>query len=297
MNTNEEILARMEEDILLRGLAASTRRAYLMHANMFLKHIGRLATELDEQDIRQYLSYLITERKLAPAGVNNHNCALRFLFGVTLNRNLNYRQIPRQKQVRSLPKILTKEDLSCVFEKASTLQNKAMLMTLYASGIRLSEVCRLRVCDIQSDTMRIFVNHGKGGKDRYTILSQTNLEILREYWRQYHPKHSDGWLFLNKDGRSHVSCRTVQDAFKSALKRAKIGKYATVHTMRACFATHMLEAGVDVCTVKQLLGHTHIQSTTFYVHLLALNPKLKSPLDSMPEKRGRKPKAAGVAHA
>lgn len=283
MNTNEEILTRMEEDILLRGLAASTRRAYLMHAKLFLQHTGCLATELDEQDIRAYLSHLIMERGLTPAGVNNQNSALRFLFGVTLNRNLNYRQIPRQRQVRSLPKLLTKEELSRIFEKASTLQNKAMLMTLYASGIRLSEVCNLRVCDIESNSMRIFVNHGKGGKDRYTILSQTNLEILREYWRQYRPKHPDGWLFLNKDGSSHVSCRTVQDAFKSALKRAEIGKHATVHTMRACFATHMLEAGVDVCTVKQLLGHTHIQSTTFYVHLLALHPNLKSPLDSMPK--------------
>lgn len=297
MSSNEEILARMEEDILLRGLAQSAREDYLMHAGLFLRHVKRPAQELDEQDIRQYLTYLITEKKLAVSTVNTYNAALRFLFGVTLNRNLNYRQIPRQKQVRSLPGILTKDELRRIFENASTLQNKAMLMTLYGGGLRLSEVCKLRVSDIDSESMRIFVNCGKGGKDRYTILSQTNLDILREYWRQYRPKHPDGWLFLNKDGTSHANYRTVQDAFKSALKRVGITKHATIHTLRTCFATHMLESRVDVCTVKQLLGHTHIQSTTFYVHLLALNPKLKSPLDTLPKKRGRKPKAAGVAHA
>lgn len=298
MKTNEEILARMEEDIMLRGLAQGTREDYLMHAGLFLRHARRPAGELDEQDIRQYLSYLLTEKNLAVSTVNTYNAALRFLFGVTLNRNLNYRQIPRLRQVRSLPGILTKEELQRIFENTSTLRNKAMLMTLYGAGLRISEVCKLRVCDIDSDSMRIFVNCGKGGKDRYTILSQTNLEILREYWRQYRPNHPDGWLFLCADTSSHSSYRMVQDAFKSALKRAGITKHATVHTLRTCFATHLLESGVDVCKVKQLLGHTHIQSTTFYLHLLNIDPKIKSPLDSMPKKRGRKPKKLdGVADA
>lgn len=297
MNTNEEILARMEEDIRLRGLASGTRRSYLMNAELFLRYTGRLATELDEEDIRQYLNYLIVEKNRTPGCVNTQNAALRFLFGVTLNQNLNYRQIPRLRQVRSLPGILTKDELRRVFENASTLRNKAMFMTLYGGGLRLSEVCKLRVSDIDSTSMRIFINCGKGGKDRYTILSQTNLDILREYWRQYRPRHSDGWLFLSRDASSHSSCRMVQDAFKSALNRAGITKHATVHTLRTCFATHLLESGVDVCKVKQLLGHTHIQSTTFYLHLLNIDPKIKSPLDSMPKKRGRKAKGVGDADA
>jgi site-specific recombinase XerD len=297
MNTNKEILARMEEDIRLRGLAEGTRRSYLMNAGQFLRYAGRLASELDEEDIRRYLSYLIDEKKLAVGCVNTQNAAIRFLFGVTLNRNINYRQIPRLRQVRSLPGILTKDELRRIFESASTLRNKAMIMTLYGGGLRLSEICKLRVSDIDSESMRIFINHGKGGKDRYTILSQTNLEILREYWREYRPRHPDGWLFLSGDGSSHSSCRMVQDAFKAALKRAGITKHATVHTLRTCFATHMLESGVDVCKVKQLLGHTHIQSTTFYLHLLNIDPKIKSPLDSMPKKRGRKAKQSGDADA
>lgn len=171
MNTNKEILARMEEDILLRGLAQGTREDYLMHAGLFLRYAQRPVEELDEQDIRQYLTYLIAEKKLTVSTVNTYNAALRFLFGVTLNRNLNYRQIPRLRQVRSLPGILTKDELRRVFDNASTLRNKAMLMTLYGGGLRLSEVCKLRVSDIDSNSMRIFINCGKGGKDRYTILS------------------------------------------------------------------------------------------------------------------------------
>lgn len=297
MNTNEEILTRMEEDILLRGLADGTRRSYLMHAELFLRHTGRIATELDEQDIRAYLSYLITERKLTPAGVNTQNAALRFLFGVTLNRNLNYRQIPRLRQVRSLPDILSRDEVRRVFENTSTLRNKAMLMTAYGTGLRVSELCNLRIRDIHSDSMRIFVDHGKGGKDRFTILSQTNLEVLREYWKSCRPNHHEGWLFLNKDGSERIRDRTIQGAFNAAVKRAGIKKDVTIHTLRNCFATHLLEDGVDVCRIKQLLGHTHIQSTTFYLHLLNFDGSLKSPLDSLPKKRGRKPKSAGVADA
>jgi site-specific recombinase XerD len=165
-------------------------------------------------------------------------------------------------------------------------------MTLYGGGLRLSEVCNLQIRDIDSESMRIFVRYGKGGKDRYTLLSQTNLEILREYWKAYRPKHPDGWLFLNGDGSDKIHYRTVQDIFTSTTKRIGISKDVSTHTLRSCFATHLLEAGVDVSRIKQLLGHTHIQSTTFYLHLLNFDSKLKSPLDSLPKKRGRKPKKA-----
>ena len=290
MRTNEQILSRMSEDLILRGLAPGTQHDYLLHARLFLDWAKQPAEAMDEENIRAYLNYLISDKRLAVSTVNTYNAALRFLYAVTLNRNLNYRQIPRLKQVRSLPEILTKPELANVFEKASTLQNKAILMTLYGAGLRLSEACNLRVCDIDSVAMRIFVNHGKGGKDRYTILSQTNLEVLREYWKEYRPTHPEGWLFLSKDRSRNVHMKTVQDAFNSAVKRAGVIKDVSTHALRASFATHLLEAGVDVARIKQLLGHTHIQSTTFYLHLLNFDSKLKSPLDTMPKKRGRKPK-------
>ncbi|MCL1882201.1 MAG: site-specific integrase [Defluviitaleaceae bacterium] len=290
MRTNEEVRARMAEDLRLRGLAAGTQEDYLMHATLFLSWANQPAESMDEENIRAYLNYLITEKKLAPATVNTYNAALRFLYAVTLNRNLNYRQIPRLKQVRSLPEIFTSKEIQLLFDNAGSLRNKALFMTLYGAGLRLSEVCNLQIRDIDSESMRIFVRQGKNGKDRYTLLSQANLEVLREYWKAYRPNHSEGWLFLNKDATDKINYRTVQDAFKRTVKRVGIAKDVSVHTLRHCFSTHLLEAGTDVCRIKQLLGHTHIQSTTFYLHLLNFDSKLKSPLDIMPKKRGRKPK-------
>jgi site-specific recombinase XerD len=291
MRTNEAVVARMAEDLRLRGLSAGTQEDYLMHVNLFLSWTGNHPAEgMNEEDIRAYLNYLITEKKLATSTVNTYNAALRFLFAVTLNRNLNYRQIPRLKEVRRLPEILTVKEVSALFDNAGSLRNIALLMTIYGAGLRISEMCNLQIRDIDSENMRIFVRQGKNGKDRYTLLSQANLGILREYWKAYRPKHPDGWLFLNKNGSDKISFRTIQDVFNKSVKQAVISKDVSAHTLRHCFATHLLEAGTDVCRIKQLLGHTHIQSTTFYLHLLNFDSKLKSPLDLMPKKRGRKPK-------
>jgi len=287
MQTNEQVLSRMADDLRLRGLAEGTQEDYVMHAELFLRYVNRPAETLDEEDIRQYLNYLITEKKLKNSTVNTYNAALRFLFAVTLSRNLNYRQIPRLKQARSLPEIFTRDEVMRVFENASSLRNKAILMTIYGAGLRISEVCRLQIRDIDSESMRVFVRCSKGGKDRYTLLSQINLDILRDYWKMYRPNHPDGYLFLSKNDRGHIHFRTVQDAFKTAVRRANINKDVSVHTLRHCFATHLLEAGADVCRIKQLLGHTHIQSTTFYIHLLNFDSDLKSPLDITSGKRGR----------
>jgi len=280
----------MAEDLKLRGLATRTQEAYLMNARLFLKWANRPAETLGEEDIRGFLNYLIDERKLSASTINIYNAALRHLFAVTLDRNLNYRQIPRLKQVRGLPDILTKGELVRVFEKASTLRNRAALMTIYGAGLRVSELCNLQVRDIDSESMRIFVRSGKGNKDRYTLLSQTNLKVLREYWVACRPRHPDGWLFLNGDGTGKIKSRTVWSTFVSAAKRAGILKNVSTHTLRACFATHLLEDGVDIYTIKRLMGHSHVNSTTFYLRLLKFDSKLVSPLDTLPKKRGRKPK-------
>jgi site-specific recombinase XerD len=278
----------MAEDLKLRGLAVRTQEAYLDDARIFLRWAGCPAVSMNEENIRAFISELISVKKLSASTINVYNAALRFLFAVTLDRNLNYRQIPNMKQIRGIPEILTKDELSEVFENAYSLQSKAILMTLYGTGVRLSEACSLRVRDINSESMRVFVYHGNGGKDRYTLLSQTNLNILREYWNTYRPKHPDGWLFLCHDRSGKVNKRAVEDAFKSAVKRAGISKDVSTHTLRACFATHLLEDGADIYQIKQLLGHASINSTTFYLRLRKFDPMLKSPLNTMPKKRGHK---------
>ena len=171
-----------------------------------------------------------------------------------------------------------------------------MFETVYGAGLRVSEITHLRVQDIDSEQMRIFVHQGKGDKDRYTLLSQRNLVLLREYWKQYRPMHPDGYLFYSRGRKNNVmTSRAVQDAFNKYREMAKLPETVTVHTLRHCFATHLLEASVDVCHIKELLGHTFIQTTAVYLHMRIADKSIKSPLDMLPKKRGRKPKVADDA--
>lgn len=289
MQEISEIILRMEQDMRLRGFAASTQNNYRRYAGKYLEYCGG---DTNEEGIRAYLIHLREERKLTPGTVNMYNAAIRFLLEVTLDQAVNHKRVPRLREVRSLPKILSREELRRIFACASPFHNRVILMTLYGGGLRISEVCSLKVTDIDSEQMRIFIRDGKGGKDRYTLLSQVNLEALRDYWRQYRPKHPEGWLFLNKDGRGHAQKRMIQVALDRALSAAGIQKEVTVHTLRASFATHLLEDGVDIFTVKRLMGHSCLRSLASYMGVTKFEASLKSPLDSLPKKRGRKPKSA-----
>jgi site-specific recombinase XerD len=284
--TNQEVIEKTKEEMKLRGLTPKTEREYLDKLSVFMRYYGdEPIYEMSEVEIRDFLLYQITEKQNSSSTVNTYNSALRFIFGAVLGRTLNYQMIPRRRIHRELPAILSKTEIVKILESTNQ-RDRAIFTTIYGSGLRLCEIVRLRVQDIDSENMRIFVHCGKGGKDRYTLLSQNSLDILREYWRAYRPNHPDGYLFLNKDRSKHMSVRTVQDAFKSALRRADLRKDFSVHTLRHCFATHLLESGVDVCRIKQLMGHTHIQSTTFYLHLLNFDGSVRSPLDTLPKKGG-----------
>ena len=280
--TNTEIIEKTKEEIKLRGLSPITESDYIEKLKIFMRYYGEQPIcEMSEVEIRAFLLHQV-ERGLASGTVNIYNSALRFVFGAVIGRTLNYQMIPRRRIHRDLPTIINKTDIVRVLDNIDNLRDKAIFMTIYGSGLRLCEIVRLRVQDIDSANMRIFVHQGKGGKNRYTLLSEQALEILREYWRQYRPNHRDGYLFLSRDRSKQIHWRTVQDAMKKHLKSAGIKQNYTVHTLRHCFATHLLESGVDVCRIKQLMGHTHIQSTTFYLHLLNFDGSIKSPLDTLP---------------
>lgn len=290
--TNEDIIEKTKEEIKLRGLSKNTEEEYLSKLRVFLRYNeNRPLEEMNESNIRSFLLYQINEKKAAAGTVNVYNSALRFIFGAILERNLNYQMIPRRRIHRDLPVIMSKSEIIKLFSVIDNLRDKTILMTIYGAGLRLSEVVHLRVQDIDSEGMRIFVHHGKGEKDRYTLLSQENLTVLREYWKVYRPNHPEGYLFYTKNNKGNcITWRTVQDMMAKYLKKAKLSEKYTIHTLRHCFATHLLESGVDVCRIKQLMGHTHIQSTTFYLHLLNFDGTIKSPLDMLPKKRGRKTK-------
>jgi len=282
MENKEQVLSRMKEDILLRGLSKNTLESYTLNARIFLEYCNRPVEQLDEYDIRNFLWYLINEKKASPGTVNCYSAAIRFLFAVTFNRTLNYLQIPRQKKRKTFPEVLTRKEVFSIIESCKNIKHKAMLMVVYSSGLRVSEAAALKIQHIDSKNMRVFVNHGKGGKDRYTLLSETCLSVLREYWKRYRPKHPEGWLFLGTYKVSHITSRGIEFAFNEAVKRTNITKNVSIHTLRHSFATHLLEDGATLLQIKELLGHASIQSTTIYLHIANVTSDIKSPLDNSP---------------
>ena len=271
----------MGEDIRLRGLAASTLKNYTRGVRAFLEFCNRPIEELDENDVRRFLKYLITEKKLAPKTVNQHSSAIRFFFAVGLNRYMNYLQIPMMKIPKSLPELLTKEEVSTLIGVCTNAKHKALLLLAYGSGLRSSEVVKLRVRDIDSKAMRIFVQRGKSNRDHYTVLSQTTLDALREYWRIYRPHSPEGWLFPGTKNVGHMTRAGVAFAFDLVLQKTNIQKEVSTHSLRHAFATHMLEDGVELIKIKEMLGHGRINSTLIYLHLANATKGIKSPADTM----------------
>jgi len=278
--TNEEILQQLEEEILLRGFSPHTLEEYMIRAKSFMLYTNRPLEELTEQDIREYLLYLLNVKKLSAASVNGYNSALRFLFGAILHRHLNFYDIPHHKHVYTYPTILTMKEVQKIFDAAASLRDKTILMTIYGAGLRVSEITNLKTIDIYASSMRILIRQGKGKRDRFTLLSKTNLDILTKYWYVYKPKHPDNYLFLNRS-KNKMTTRAAGDIFRKALCKSGVKKPASIHTLRHCFATHLLENGTDLCQIKNLLGHTNIKSTARYLHLSKFEENLTSPLDTM----------------
>lgn len=273
----ESAIQKLLLDMQLRGMSTGTQQGYRICVTVFQKFHGKPAAELGENEIRKFLHYLIVEKKLSAGSVNVYNGALKFLYEVTLQREWNDKNLPRLKHYRKLPAILSQIEVQALFDATENLKHKCILMTVYSSGLRVSEVTKLKLTDIDSKNMQIFIREGKGKKDRYTLLSQANLEILREYWKKYKPSE---WLYDGHKKGTHISVRTVQKVLEQAKDKAGIKKAISVHTLRHCFATHLLEADTNLYHIKQLLGHTCIQTTCRYLHLMRMDVlKVKSPLD------------------
>ena len=280
--TKEEVLAKLKFEMELRGSSQHTKDEYYTKVKLFQDHFDKPATELGIEHVRQFLYYLTTEKKLTSGSVNTYNAGLRFLYSKTLDINLDVRKIPRHRKQRKLPAIFTKEELRTLFNACDNLRDKCILMTLYGAGLRISEVASLKVADIDSQKMQLFIRNAKGSKDRYALLSQANLNILRTYWKAYRPKE---WLFYGKNRKdTPMTIRAVQNIFHKYVSKAKIIKPVTVHSLRHSFATHLLESGIDIFRIKQMLGHTDITATCFYLHLIKIESlNVISPLDQMME--------------
>lgn len=258
----------MLDELQRRNYSPNTVRSYIHAIEDFARYFGRSPYQLGPEHIRQYQVHLFRERKLSAGTVEGRTAALRFLFVKTLKRPYIHDQIPFPKRQRPLPTVLSQVDVARLIDSAQSLMHRAMLMTLYGTGVRRAELCQLRVEDVDSERMVIRVRHGKGGRDRDVLLSAKLLETLREYWRWMKPKT---YLFPgtvnNWRADVPITTKVVWTAVNEARIRAGIQKRITPHTLRHSFATHMLEAGADLRTIQVLLGHAELADTAVYLHL------------------------------
>lgn len=258
---------RMLDAMVLRGMAVRTQEAYVEAVARLARHYHRSPDRLDAADVQKYLLYLLQDRHLARSSVNQCSCACRFLYGKVLDRESQAFQIPLAKAPQRLPEILSREELSRLFACAPSLKARTVLMVGYGAGLRLSELCHLRVCDIDSarDRMCIRVVQGKGAKDRYVPLADDVLEVLRVWWMRVRPTD---WLFGSQcDATRALDGCNAQRWYHRAREAASITKQGGIHTLRHCYATHLLESGVDLHSLSQWLGHNHVSTTARYLHL------------------------------
>jgi len=236
---------------------------------------------IDEAQVQRYLLHLLEERKLAHSSCNVMMSALEFFYRVTLKRRETEFCLPRPKVPAKLPQILSREEVARLIEQTTNLKHRTILMTTYAAGLRLSELCHLRITDIDSDRMTIRVEQGKGAKDRYTLLSPRLLTELRRYWLTERPKL---WLFpAARSPEQALPTKTPHLIYHTAKARAGITKAGGIHALRHAFATHMLEAGVDVHTIQRLMGHDSLSTTARYFHLAQKHLSgTASPLELLP---------------
>lgn len=268
--TIQDCLTKLSEDTRLQGLAVRTRTEYARIVRKFFEfHQAASADELTEEHVRSYILACI-DQGWKKSSVNCAHSALRFFFAYTLNRPLNYFRVPRMKEDRSLPETLSHEEVLSILEAADNPKYRAIFSLAYGSGLRISEVCALRISDIQSDRNRVRVRSGKGGKDRYTTLSRQTLRDLRIYWKAVFGKsswHPEDFLFPGARPGTHLTAGAVEAALHKYVKRTQITRHVTMHTLRHSFASNLLEKGVNIFQIKELLGHSSIASTCVYLHL------------------------------
>src|SRR5438067_1053090 len=273
----------MLEELRRRNYAPNTIDAYLRSVEHFAKHFKRSPDQLTREHLREYHAYLLNDQKLQPRTVKLRVSSLRFCFGKTLKRRYLLEDQPYPKAPRRLPTILTVEEVTRLIDAARTLTDRTMLMVLYSTGMRNAELRGLQVRDVDSQSMLIHIQRGKGGRDRYVPLSPTLLETLRAYWRWMKPKT---WLFPGTiagwRADKPITPKVVWDACQSAATRAHLEKRVSAHVLRHSYATHLLEAGADLRTIQLLLGHVRLEHTAVYLHLSRRHLQaFPNPLDAM----------------
>ena len=272
---------QMMKELQLKGITPRTQKKYLREIGIMADYFDRPLEELGEKEVKDYLVHMLETRGLSRGTYKCYVAGIKFLYKTTLNREEVVERIRYPKAKKTLPVVLDLAEIKTMLSVMENLKHRALLTITYSAGLRVSEAAKLKVTDIDSKRMMVRVQQGKGRKDRYSILSQTALELLRQYWRQYRPKE---WLFEGQKEGTHMCYTSIRNIFIEAKQRAGIIKPASVHTLRHSFATHLIEAGTSLHHVQLLLGHRSPTTTTVYLHVSKMNlAQVASPLDSIPE--------------
>lgn len=270
----EQFIQQMQ----LKGYSPRSIKTYVESLIHLSKFYQAGPDSLSQQQIRDYLQRCAIEKNFSTSFINQCIGAVKILFVQVLKREWDPISIPRMKREKKLPVVLSKQEVASIFEGIKNIRHKTILMVTYSAGLRVSETRNLRINDIDSKRMQIRVRQAKGAKDRYVILSAVVLDQLRIYYKTYRPKE---WLFASQQSEK-ISEKMIQHVFKTAIKRAGIIKKVSIHSLRHSFATHLMEQGVSLPIIQQLLGHRSLRTTSVYLHVQQYAVDLvKSPLDSL----------------
>ena len=272
---------RMIEELRLRNYSPNTITIYIRCVAQFAQHFRLSPDRLGPEHIRQYQLFLVQEKEVSWALFNQTVCALRFFYHHILHRDWMIEHIPYPRHEEKLPVVLSPAEVAAVFEATHNLKHRTILMTIYAGGLRVAEVTHLLVSDIDSQRQVISVRQGKGRKDRQVMLSPKLLEVLRIYWKSCRPRV---WLFPGESPGHPISSETVWRVCRQAGEAAHLSKPISPHTLRHCFATHLLEDEIDLRRIQVLLGHRNLKTTARYLHVsnLAVRTTVR-PLDRLPD--------------
>ena len=251
--TNNQLLKKLSEDMKMRNFSHYTYDAYMGKTREMIRYFNKPMEKVTMEELRYFLyQHLLIERKLADRSINYYNSIIRFVYEVTLDKVLNKKQLPMRKKKRAVYKVLTREELGSFFNCVDDFKFKTIFMLAYGAGLRIGEIANLRVEDIDSKTMRIFVREGKGNKERYTILPEETLKMLRIYWTKYRQNRRRGRIFLSESGAA-ITVGVMREHFRQYRRKAKLSEKVTMHTLRHCFATNLIENGATLIQVKELM--------------------------------------------
>ena len=278
LKIEEKYFENLRKNLVVRKYSPKTIKSYIHYNKDFLGYVRKKPNEITNEDVKDYLFYLVEEKEVSASTLNTAINALKFYYGEVLKRGFVY-ELKRPKKDKKLPVVLSREEISRILSSITNIKHRLILMLIYSAGLRVSEVVKLKPGDIDAERKLIHIKGGKGRKDRYTMLSEVAMETIRRYLKEY---GQSKWLFPSQDKEKHITTRTVEKIFSNACRKANIKKNATVHSLRHSFATHLLERGTDLRYIQELLGHKSSKTTEIYTHVSNKDiGKIKSPLDSL----------------